>query len=436
MVGIRDQLRIEIVEHQNEVLPIILRQFEIGEDVALVRFDSFADLLVPKDIQADEIETLNHLVNSITNQNWILPAVYRGYIKKIFWFKPPWAHQFQDGKYHLQIGKCQQTGLLKVASTNPYFTSNCIYSSNEKLTNIQTVDIYVTTSGLAKNYSTIIDKSIVSIYDNDSGNENLNNQKTKSDLNHNRIYSLDATIINQLLENRPFILDINLAFFSTDDVVRKQFDENEYEILRFVYTRIVQDRSDSEIQQYIITRENTFKQIRTLMNEYITGVKADQQIFINDPYLAALIAIIRYKKLDWKLVHNYGMHLSDTRPPLHVSSEAMIIYLNESMARILQSIKKDPVLITISRCVDDGYCSFEQANTIQEYVENKINELYPIDQTNGKSLLKINDKENIRKARILSDDDNSPESSIPQNPYINEINKVISPSSLSDGSSM
>lgn len=88
------------------------------------------------------------------------------------------------------------------------------------------------------------------------------------------------------------------------------------------------------------------------------------------------------------------------------------------------------------RCVDDGYCSFEQANMIQEYVENKINELYPIDQTNGKSLLKINDKENIRKARILSDDDNSPESSIPQNPYINEINKVISPSSLSDGSSM
>jgi hypothetical protein len=69
----------------------------------------------------------------------------------------------------------------------------------------------------------------------------------------------------------------------------------------------------------------------------------------SDPYLAALILLIRYKKLDWKIVHNYGMHLSDTRPPLHVSSEEMIIYLNESMAKILQSIKKDPILITISR---------------------------------------------------------------------------------------
>jgi len=92
------------------------------------------------------------------------------------------------------------------------------------------------------------------------------------------------------------------------------------------------------------------------MNEYLTDPKLDQPIFTNNPYLSALIGIIRYKKLDWKKIHNYGMHLSDTRPPLHVSSEEMIIYLNEAMAKILQSIKKDPILIAISRCVDDGYC--------------------------------------------------------------------------------
>ncbi|CAF3911652.1 unnamed protein product [Rotaria sp. Silwood2] len=117
MVAIKDKLKIEIVEHNNEVLPIIIRDIGVhlksGEDIALLRFDSYADLLVPKGVQADEIETSNHLVASITNQSWILPAVYRGYITKIFWFKPPWAHQFQDGKYQLQVGKCQQTGVLK-----------------------------------------------------------------------------------------------------------------------------------------------------------------------------------------------------------------------------------------------------------------------------------------------------------------------------------
>lgn len=72
-------------------------------------------------------------------------------------------------------------------------------------------------------------------------------------------------------------------------------------------------------------------------------------VYSSNPYLSALIAIIRYKKLDWKAIHNYGMHLSDTRPPLHVSSEEMVIYLTEAMAKILQSIKKDPLLMTVSR---------------------------------------------------------------------------------------
>ncbi|CAF4392927.1 unnamed protein product, partial [Adineta steineri] len=107
MVGIRDKLKIEIVEHNNEVFPILIRDIGVNlkseEDVALVRFDSYADLLVPLKVPADEIQTLDHLIESINNQCWILPAVYRGYITKIFWFKPPWAHQFQDGKYSLQV---------------------------------------------------------------------------------------------------------------------------------------------------------------------------------------------------------------------------------------------------------------------------------------------------------------------------------------------
>jgi len=178
---------------------------------------------------------------------------------------------------------------FRIASTNPYFTSNCVYSSIDKLSNLHTVDIYVSTGGLAKNYSTIIEKPHPPIYDNDSGSESLDGKKDKlssNDLNHKdnsiikRIYPLDATIIDQILETRQFLIDINLSFFSTDDFIRKQLDENEYEILRYVYTRIVQDHSDIEIQQYIAARENVLEQIRTLMDEYITGPKSDQSIII------------------------------------------------------------------------------------------------------------------------------------------------------------
>jgi hypothetical protein len=93
-----------------------------------------------------------------------------------------------------------------------------------------------------------------------------------------RVYPLDATIIDQLLETRQFLIDINLSFFSTDDFIRKQLDENEYEILRYVYTRIVQDHTDIEIQRYIEARENALEQIRSLMDEYLTNPKFDQPI--------------------------------------------------------------------------------------------------------------------------------------------------------------
>lgn len=66
-------------------------------------------------------------------------------------------------------------------------------------------------------------------------------------------------------------------------------------------------------------------------------------------YLSAIISVIRSKKMDWQAVHNYGMHLADTRPPLHVSSEGMILYLMEATAKVLESIKKKPLLITVSR---------------------------------------------------------------------------------------
>ncbi len=175
--------------------------------------------------------------------------------------------------------------IFRIVSTNPYFTSNCVYSSIDKLSNLHTVDIYISTGGLAKNYSTIIEKPHPPIYDNDSGSESLDgktNKLSSNDLNQiiKRIYPLDATIIDQILETRQFLIDINLSFFSTDDFIRKQLDENEYEILRYVYTRIVQDHSDTEIQQYTAARENALEQIRTFMDEYLTGPKSDQPIII------------------------------------------------------------------------------------------------------------------------------------------------------------
>lgn len=69
----------------------------------------------------------------------------------------------------------------------------------------------------------------------------------------------------------------------------------------------------------------------------------------------------------------------------------------------------------IFRCVDDGYCSLEQADLIQRYVEKKLGILYKIDETIGKSLMTndTNEGEEIkeRKAMIISDDDDEDDNS-------------------------
>ncbi len=58
-----------IINIHFKVLPILIRDIgknlNPGEDIALVRFDTYADFLVPKDVQADEIQTLDHLIEYV-----------------------------------------------------------------------------------------------------------------------------------------------------------------------------------------------------------------------------------------------------------------------------------------------------------------------------------------------------------------------------------
>jgi len=89
----------------------------------------------------------------------------------------------------------------------------------------------------------------------------------------------------------------------------------------------------------------------------------------------------------------------------------------------------------VFRCVDDGYCSLEQADLIQQYVEKKLAKLYKIDETIGKSLLKTDESEDEfdeedpkgRKAMIISDDDEnsrSPTNGITNRPTIGSENSL------------
>jgi hypothetical protein len=76
------------------------------------------------------------------------------------------------------------------------------------------------------------------------------------------------------------------------------------------------------------------------------------------------------------------------------------------------------VILNVFRCVDDGFCSLEQADLIQLHIEKKLQKLYKIDEIIGKSLSKslgsdesnedeLNEEENLdEKSLIINDEDN------------------------------
>jgi len=76
------------------------------------------------------------------------------------------------------------------------------------------------------------------------------------------------------------------------------------------------------------------------------------------------------------------------------------------------------VILNMFRCVDDGFCSLEQADLIQLHIEKKLQKLYKIDEIIGKSLSKslgsdesnedeLNEEENSdQKSLIINDEDN------------------------------
>ena len=61
-----------------------------------------------------------------------------------------------------------------------------------------------------------------------------------------------------------------------------------------------------------------------------------------------------------------------------------------------------------SSCVDDGYCSLEQADLIQKYLEKKLRKLYHIEQTMGKSVLSNDEDEEEEEVRNVETKEPNP----------------------------
>lgn len=142
-----DQFNIYVVEDHNEALGPIYA--EIGSrsidfsGLTMIHFDSHPDLGIAVDLLADTVFKKSELFESLSIENWILPAVYAGHLSTLVWVRPSWSDQINLGRYEFVVGKDAQNDCLKCNCKESYFLSDNMYSNENNLINKRKFELYV-----------------------------------------------------------------------------------------------------------------------------------------------------------------------------------------------------------------------------------------------------------------------------------------------------
>lgn len=346
-----------MVEYHNEVLPFIYRN--IGskhlplQGITFIHFDSHPDMLIPKEMPADHVYDKNKLFDTVSIEDWMLPAAYGGHLKELLWVKPPWAEQISDGRRVFRIGASKIDNTIKVDCKESYFISECLFSPASELQNTKEVVLKVMTLGRGIN------------------NELDDLKSVKMDLKESLIQ-----------EESHYILDVDLDFFSTNNPFENLYSKaGLYEKLKILY-KYEPPKSINE-QDIIASTQKRKQQIDFLrsMFQNLQDRKPLPATF-NDENLkktvleienikTAMLEHYKEEEIDWLLVHDAGCTCDDTELPNHISTKEEIDLMLRSFQSFLEQLPKDPTIITISRSTEDDYTPGEDV----EYIQGRVLEI-------------------------------------------------------------
>ena len=159
------------------------------------------------------------MYDKLSIESWILPAAYLGVIDKIVWICPPWSHQIPEGEFRFWIGKHKETGQVLTTCSESYFLSEGITCDFADLDNPKEVILVVYRLGF------------------DGAN--------KKSLNR----------VVEMVDSSPYILDIDLDFYSTKNPFLDLFPESGlYSKLKKIYTfeSVPKHLSENEKRKFAI----------------------------------------------------------------------------------------------------------------------------------------------------------------------------------------
>lgn len=348
-----------VVEDHNDVLPCIYRCLGSKhlpfEGNTFIHLDSHPDMLIPKDMSADTVWDKQQLFSQLSIENWILPAAYAGHLKNLVWIKPPWAKQMADGMSTFLIGKHKESGLIRLTCSEPYFVSEALYCFAEELENTREVTLHVITMGSF-----------------------IEDPMKKDD------FPAIASALRQYLPEKdtPFILDVDLDFFSTKNPFKTLYENaNLYEKLAPIYEFKRPDCTDPEILKEATTARNEqlseLQELFSYLEEHrnLQGYEKSRTARYEAVELIYHEIMRCYKdsEINWTLVHDAGCTIDDTDLPHHVTSQQDLDRLITGTFRsFLAVLPAPPTIVTVARSSYDEYCPPEDVDQIQVGVLDEL----------------------------------------------------------------
>lgn len=345
------KIPVYIVENHNEVLPFIYKcigsKHLYFEGNVIIHLDSHPDMLVPKGMSADTVYFKHELFDTISIENWMLPAAYAGHLSSLIWVKPPWAKQMVDGHSQFVIGKNKKNGEIRLTSLESYFLSEGLYSPKEDLSTTKDVRLEVITLG-----------------------KYLDNPSETDDFT-----SIHKILKDHITESGTYILDIDLDFFSTRNPFKSLYkNAGLYEELKRIYRFEMPDKSDlKKVEESVREREKQLKDLSSAWKHvaefgHFKSFVGTHHWLPDVENLAAKVSSL-YNDVDWDMIHDAGCTCDDTELPEHVSSKEQITKLIDcSFSGLLDILPGPPTIVTISRSSEDDYCPPEDVDWIQDEV--------------------------------------------------------------------
>lgn len=414
------ELPVWIVEDHHDVVRHIYRAIASRhlplKNIKMVHLDSHPDLLIPVNMSADTVFDKDKLFSELSIENWIMPMVYAGHVSCVAWLHPYWAQQIREGEHRMAVGRDSSTTTIRVTSTDNYFLSDGLYVSEKQLENSKPLRLNVVKVNPVKpthgslpgenveedierwfakrahtEYNTDGEAScsepLLTCTDTLQPAEGSYRTGLGNDDEEGSTSYIVKRISTFLSETEPYILDIDLDFFSCKNPFKELYTQEEYAILKELYNfrGPSLNAEEEELDECVDRRVRQLEDLEAAFADLLED-DGDETVtrWASHPGMASLAQLVSSLKSrnlcpDYEMVHQAGLTCDSVELPHHISTDKEIDTLISAVQLFLKALPK-PTLITMSRSSLDEYCPVEQVDSVQSRVLAVLESLYgPLD---------------------------------------------------------